>query len=269
MSENAHPLYTPLHRKVTSFNNKEFQVIYRHYTDDYDMYTSVMMEDAYRLQQFPIMQGMNAIDLGAHIGTVSLMLASMGVNVYAVEILPENTYILQWNTTRNGYEKLIKIYQRAIASASNKTVKAYYLDPQVSAFFAVHHFIGWTKEGRPHKVGKTIDVNTISIEDIFKENHLEHCHIIKADLEGGEWDAFKDIPDDILERIDVILGELHYKETGESVDNSSLLPLFRGRFNNASMAYEDSSPYHGSCSQVGEHTNFIYIRKGLPIPIRW
>ncbi|MCJ7631375.1 FkbM family methyltransferase [Candidatus Bathyarchaeota archaeon] len=269
--ENTPPPYTPMHRKVTSFNNKEFEVIYRHLTTDYNMYTSVMMEDAYRLRHFPLKTGMNAIDLGAHVGTVSLMLASMGVNVYSVEILPENIEIFEFNTLKNGYNELIKIYHRAIASVSNRMVKALYLDDaEGDAVSLCNHFDGCTKDGG-QKFGKSIDVKTITIEDVFRENNLERCHILKTDVEGAEWDAFKDVPDDILQRIDVILGEVHYEKIGDPVDNSSLLPLFRGFFENASMIYQEMYPslYHCPCGEVGPLSNFIYIRKGLPIPIRW
>lgn len=271
MGENAYPLYTQLHRNVKSFNNKEFEVIYRHYTADYDMYTSVMMEDAYRLQHFPFKAGMNAIDLGAHVGTVSLMLASMGLKVYAVEILPENIEIFKWNITKNGYDKSIKLYERAIASESNRTIKAYYADRKESAFSRFHHFTGWTKDDGRYKFDKSIDVQTLSIEDIFKENNLDRCHILKTDVEGGEWDAFKDVPDDILQRIDVIEGELHFKEDGVYVDNGTLLPLLKGFFTNASMTYQelDPSPYRAPCTGGGEIANFIYVRKGLPTPIAW
>jgi FkbM family methyltransferase len=265
--------YEKLPRALISFNGKHFEVIYRYLTVDYDMYTSVMMEDAYRLQQLPIKPGMNAIDLGAHIGTVSLMLASMGANVYAVEVLPENVEIFKWNTSKNGYDRQIKIYQRAVASVSCKTIKAYYVDP-VNDWNVVHQFLGWTEMcPLPQPIQRSIDVQTITIEDIFRENNLDHCHFLKVDIEGGEWDAFKDVPDEILQRIDIIFGEIHsqrgYTGSGEDlVRNDSLLPFFRGFFKNASMAYEDGSPHHGSCKQVGGLTNFYYIRKGLPIPLR-
>lgn len=266
-----HPPYFPVHRKLTSFNNKEFEVIYRYLTNDYDMITSVMIEDAYRLQHFPFKPGMTAIDLGGHIGTVSLMLASMGVHVYSVEIIPENIKIFKDNISLNGYQQFIKIYHRAIASVSNKAVKAAYQDVEDVPTGFYHHFLGHTWMGHNKNIrGKSFAIKTISLEDIFIENKIEHCHFLKTDLEGAEWDAFKDVPDDILRRIDVINGEVHYAKVGNSVNNSSLLPLFRGFFKNASMTYQkmDSSPYHAPCNAVGEHANFIYIRKGLPIPLR-
>lgn len=271
MGENAYPPYTPLHRKIISFNNKEFEVIYRYLTNDYDMYTSVMIEDAYRLQHFPLRQDMTAIDLGGHIGTVSLILASMGVKVYSVEILPENIEVFKWNLKENNLQDQVKIYQKAVASSSRQTIKAYYPDPKASRYHFFHHFLGWTKEGRSSKIERSINVETITIEDIFKENNLDHCHIVKVDLEGAEWDAFKDIPENILQSIDVVMGEVECKDVERDVDNAALLPLLKEHFVNASMIYQelDPSPYRAPCNIVGAHTNFIYIRKGLPIPIKW
>ena len=260
--------YEPIHRQVTAWNGAQFEVLWRYNTVDYDIYTSVMMEDGYRLQQLPIRLGTTAIDLGASNGAVSLMLASMGAKVYSVEPVPENIEIFNWNIKRNGYADQIKVYQRAIAS-SNRVIKTRYLDQNENPFFMMHHFISRTVDWQPHKNDKIIDVEGITLEGIFKENKIERCHVIKVDIEGAEWDAFKDVPDYILDRIDVILGEVHYKQWGEPVGNNSLMPLFRDKFVNASMEYDDDNPGHADCKIIGECSNFYYIRKGLPIPVKW
>jgi FkbM family methyltransferase len=261
--------YALVPRKVTAFTGRDFDVHWRYGTNDWDMYTSVMMEDGYRLQQFPFKPGMNAIDLGAHIGTVVLMLASMGVNVYAVEPSPENVTLMRSNVLANKLDSLVKIIPRAISSSAFKTLKLYYADPDDNIVNSVHHFVGWTVDGKPEKVREVIDVPTVTIEEIFRENNLDRCQFVKVDVEGAEWDALKDIPDEILERIDVIMGEVHYKKQGENVDHGSLLPLLRGFFVDASMAYEDYNPAHGPCHIAGGMAYFYYVRQDLPIPVKW
>lgn len=251
---------------VDAFNGKHFLMWCRPNSVDWNMCQSVMKEDAYRLSLFPLKNGMTAIDLGAHIGTVSIMLASYGLNVYAVEPLPENVDLLNKNIIVNGLQNKIKVYPYAVASKSNHVMQIGY---QVED---VHKFIGVPivsdamlkyRSGCSHFVG----VKTITLEDIFIENNIDRCNFMKVDIEGGEWDVFKHVPEQILEKIDVIVGELHAVD--KVVDHSSLLPYLKGYFNDASMVYQalDNSVGKARCDEVGGISNFVYIRKGLPIPL--
>jgi FkbM family methyltransferase len=250
---------------ITAFNNKTFQTLIRDKSVDYDMCISVMIEDAYRLKYFPLKPGMTAIDLGAHIGTVTLMLASQGAKTYSVEPVPENVQMLEYNIEKNGLKDLVKIYPYALASEKT-TITLHYQKEQV------HHYIARTSNTTiiPEHYIKSINVETITLEQIFEENDIKHCHLIKTDIEGAEWDAFKNIPDHILERIDVILGEIH-KFNGTIIDSSSLLPLLKGYFYDASPIYHniDHGPGKADLTSKGGIANFIYIRKGLKAPIQW
>lgn len=55
----------------------------------------------------------------------------------------------------------------------------------------------------------TSQVPAISLEDFLHQQHLQHVHVLKVDIEGSELDMFQTTPDDVLEKFDQISVEFH------------------------------------------------------------
>jgi hypothetical protein len=57
------------------------------------------------------------------------------------------------------------------------------------------------------------DEKEIDIPTIFKAIYSQSPVILKVDIEGSEWDAFKDVDEEILKRCDQIIFEFHNLQT--------------------------------------------------------
>jgi FkbM family methyltransferase len=54
-----------------------------------------------------------------------------------------------------------------------------------------------------------ITVSCTSLAEIFRENHLDRCDLLKMDCEGAEFDILYNCPQEILVRIRSIAMEVH------------------------------------------------------------
>jgi FkbM family methyltransferase len=63
--------------------------------------------------------------------------------------------------------------------------------------------------GKSHKEDVTIQVPCITLPEIFEENNLAQCDMLKMDCEGAEYSILYNCPADYLERIAQMVIEVH------------------------------------------------------------
>lgn len=147
-------------------------------------------------------EGDVAFDLGANIGYVTMHLAKyVGPEgkVYAVEPSPRNYEILTKSIKENSLENIVEAYQLAVSSSSGVRNLNIAAESNLNSFALTKY----TKE--------TIEVNTVSIDDFFKDKRFPN--FIKMDIEGAEVDALAGI-DKILDEND----ECNENPNGDSSD---------------------------------------------------
>jgi FkbM family methyltransferase len=115
------------------------------------------------------------LDIGAHIGYFTIIMAKQAKQVYAFEPEPRNFHTLQKNITLNELAN-VKLYNRAVAEHNYKTTL--HLCHTSSGMHRLYPS-KWCKEG-------TIEVETISINEIIGD-----ADFIKMDIEGAELGALK------------------------------------------------------------------------------
>ena len=115
------------------------------------------------------------LDIGAHIGYFTIIMARQAKQVYAFEPEPRNFHTLQKNVNLNELSN-VKLYNRAVAEHNYKT--KLHLCHTSSGMHRLYPS-RWCKEG-------TIEVETISINEI-----IEDADFIKMDIEGAELGALK------------------------------------------------------------------------------
>lgn len=190
-----------------TFFGTKISCLLREGTSDHSTIASITIEDEYNLKAVPFNDGDIVLDLGAHIGGLSLLLASLNRNltIYAYEPLPENVELLKKNAESNGFSNIFA-YQLAV-SDKNEKVRIYYGDP-ATEIGRIHYFIGGAC---PSKLltDRYVEADTITLEQIFSEHGIERCKLIKSDIEGNELNIFKSCPYDVLKRIDYFVGEHH------------------------------------------------------------
>lgn len=124
-----------------------------------------------------VKQGMNVVDLGAHIGYFTLLAARLvgeKGRVFAFEPAPDNFALLTKNIATNGYKNVVPI-QKAVSNKIGQ-VKLILLDS------GTHYtcYSGGKEE--------FITVESLTLDEFIKEKKLP-IDFIKMDIEGGEMAA--------------------------------------------------------------------------------
>ena len=69
----------------------------------------------------------------------------------------------------------------------------------------------------------------MKLSDIFKENDIDNCDLLKLDCEGAEYDILYNTPEEILNKIDQMAIEVHQGKNEK--ENLSSLKRFLLKFN--------------------------------------
>lgn len=196
---------------------KQIHAFWRDGKNDWNTLQSILKEDEYGLKAL-CSNPKHVIDIGGHIGGFALLAASQGATVRVVEILPENADIILRSANLNSFGSNLRIYQRAIAEKSGETIKAYYMD--TSTHTGDHHeFVGNTESDTG---GRSIEVETISLDELCAD--LPYVDILKVDCEGAEWPMLAGASEETLNKINLIVGEIHPWGDNTIDDMRAMLP---------------------------------------------
>ena len=144
-----------------------------------------------------IENGWTVIDIGAAAGDFAILTAREHPNarVLAYEPSPASFATLKENIQLNHVTNIFP-FPQAIASENGTLNLAL-----VGA--AVQH--STTQVG----TGNVVEVQAITLEDVFRTNQVECCHFLKMDCEGGEYDILLNASAETLTRIARICLEYH------------------------------------------------------------
>ncbi len=184
------------------------------------------------------------IDIGANIGVYSIFAAQQKNNiVYAFEPMIDNFKILKENIAINNLEK--KIIPCNFAVGNRKEKRTLYLGGspfhslypiEDSPFNALYNQV---RTEQSH-----IDINCISLEDIFLENKIENYDMLKIDCEGAEFEILYNLPDKYFKRIKKIRMEYHNHKTKKSFNGEKLAEFLINKGFNIEK-FRKSSLYQG------------------------
>jgi FkbM family methyltransferase len=149
------------------------------------------------------------IDLGAHIGAFSVYAAKKGAQVTSYEPFPDSYELLQENIVNNRLNRRIKTYQLAVSAL--RGTQQFFVDPE--------------NPGANSTILKTktpISVKSITLADVFQDNKIGHCDLLKCDIEGAEYELFYTAPNDIFTQIDKIYLEWHVLDNVSTHNPDSL-----------------------------------------------
>lgn len=128
------------------------------------------------------------VDLGAHIGLATLYFKQQFPDntILALEPYKNNFDLLVCNVNQNGLKNITCI-NKAIANKSGKTI--FYVDTTDTNWFSTGGFTQNAWNNR--QITKQIEVDCISLDDLVRQNSIEHIDILKVDIEGFEQSLFK------------------------------------------------------------------------------
>ncbi len=142
----------------------------------------------------------NMIDIGAHIGTFSLMMSrciSSGSHIYAFE--PVYCKILELNIKQNNLEDKIKIIDIGLSNKSEK-LKGGFIDFYQEGNYGFTQIIYFEKANEESQL--IINVETL---DSF---NFENVSFIKIDVEGNERNVLEGSINTIIKNLPTILIEI-------------------------------------------------------------
>ena len=180
--------------------NSGLKIKLRKNSTDLMALTHVWLIGEYKRKNFEINDDDVIIDVGGHIGLFSLYASQFCKNgsIFTFEPMAENFDLLSENIKLNNIDN-IKIFNLAVSN-SNSSVKLY-----LNQDDAGHSMFS--------KSSKSVTVNSISLQQIFDNNHIEHCDFLKLDCEGSEYEIIKNLPAPYFKKIKKMVIEYHMADT--------------------------------------------------------
>lgn len=132
-------------------------------------------------------EGMTVIDIGAHIGLLSVIMAQKvkaSGKVYSFEPTPSTFQLLQKTIAINDNENIIQPNMMAVSEKKGKTF--FYITDIVA-----HNSNSLSNNKRDYGNEHKIDVELTSVDEFAKDNKLAKIDFIKIDAEGAEYSVLK------------------------------------------------------------------------------
>lgn len=162
-------------------------------------------QDLYELRTRRFAPGDVAVDVGAHIGAVSIILATLHpeIQVIACEPASRTHAMLLANLETNGVRNVTPV--RAAIMGARGTCELVWAPTQSvnasttcsAASRSARVAAGWEQE----------TVAALTLDDLFAEQRIDRCAFLKLDCEGAEWDIVRQAR--ALERVTAAAVELH------------------------------------------------------------
>ena len=183
--------------EIGSFDG--FEVAYRKGTADEDVIAHSFNRCGFfsEVPEYRPADNHVVMDVGAHIGTFSLLASSKVPRgkVYAIEVSEDSYNFLRINIALNRAAN-ISAHHLAIADREG-TCKLYYATKN----------LGHSVVSRRSVHSKT--VNCCTLAGFLERNGIDRCHFMKMNCEGGEFPILLSTPSDVLQRFDVIVVLYH------------------------------------------------------------
>jgi FkbM family methyltransferase len=157
------------------------------------------LDDLYRLAARPIRARGTVIDIGAGLGDFAIMAARQypQARVLAFEPFPESAALCRRNIALNQAAN-VALFEEAIGQQRGS------LALDVSSADSVQHSTARAAAGNGG-----LAVATNSLADIFAEQAIDYCDLLKLDCEGAEFEILLSLDQPLLARIGRISMEYH------------------------------------------------------------
>lgn len=170
-----------VHRKeIVTKNGLKIQA----FTNSIWMYHEVWDKDAYGIAGLNLSSGMTVIDIGANQGFYSLYAASRDVRVLAFEPSKATFSILRENVEKNKLGNLVSCFNVAVTAESGTATFYEGYDKNGQLLSNSSSVVSDNRGGA--SVVETL-TKTITLDDIFLDNDIELCDLVKMDCEGAEY----------------------------------------------------------------------------------
>ncbi len=153
------------------------------------------------IYEFKIKEKDIVIDIGAHVGYFSIYSSINAKNgkIFAFEPYDKSFKVLIKNLEINQIKNVIPQNLGVTRESGTNTL-----------YFKKNFAIGNSIYKNTDSDSK-IEIKTISLQDIIKNNDIQKINILKLDCEGAEYQILLNLNHQTLEKIDKIVSEMHPK----------------------------------------------------------
>jgi len=175
----------------------DFVFHYREESNDLDIIKENAGIKVYFKEEFRVHPNDIVIDIGAHIGTFSVIAASVGATVYAYEPSTDSYEVLLKNIAANGS----KVYPHKLGIMGSAGERELHLERH---HYASNNFYDKSTFNDSQEVEKA---ECITLDDVFAMEKLDHCDFLKLDCEGSEVEILENSSN--LDKVNRIALEYH------------------------------------------------------------
>lgn len=172
-----------LNKEIRTFNIEGMELMFQDISGSQTLKWVVreaLIEDEYGLKDIIFEKGDIVLDIGANIGCISIYLAKKNpdITIYAYEAHPINYDSLIYNLNLNNVTNVVAI-NKAVYSKTGEILRIS-LDENNTGSSSCFIDGG----------SKSVNVPTISMDDIIEEHKISELKLLKIDCEGAEFDIF-------------------------------------------------------------------------------
>ncbi|MCL1972088.1 MAG: FkbM family methyltransferase [Endomicrobia bacterium] len=161
---------------------------------------------SYKFDNLDFKPGDIVVDIGGNIGMVSIFLTKKYpfLKIYAFEPVKENFDNFKSNILLNKIsDGIIHLENKAVTKDGRN----------VNLTFMRENSGGSNIFEIPNMTNKKSNISeSLTLEQIFLENNIKDCKLLKMDCEGAEYEILYNAPVSILSRIKHLRGEFHANE---------------------------------------------------------
>ena len=165
--------------------------------------------DDYNFDSIDFKDGDVVIDIGGNIGTVSLYLAKKYpfLKIYAFEPVEQNYENFLKNIELNNINKdIIKVFNLAITKDRRDVILT-------SPFYNSGASNIYDNYSNGIVLNNDISIKSITFDDIFSNNNISKCKLLKIDCEGAEYEILYSANVENLKNCEYMRAEFHGKKS--------------------------------------------------------
>jgi len=184
------------------------------YTHCLFMFYEIWSKKDYDIPNFSLAQNMTVVDIGANQGFFSLYAASKGASVYAFEPCFDNFEVLKWNVSTNDMENRVTAFNAAVTGKKGQIPLFVGLDASGEI---VSGTVSTCNTNRGGKGVETRRVESVTLNSLLDDLHIQKCDFLKMDCEGAEYEILANTSPATFGRIARISLECHENRMREAI----------------------------------------------------
>jgi FkbM family methyltransferase len=166
-----------------------------------DVIAAELLNNAYLIDSIDFAPGDTVLDLGGHVGMVSIYLAKRhpSLKIYSYEPCPNNYEHFLLNLDSNKVRN-VQVFDKAVTRDGRMLDMIANLEDNSAG--ATAQLKDMQLPGHSY-----FRVESLTLDDIFADKNINYCKLLKIDIEGSEHEVL--LNSSCLDKVGYLVGEFH------------------------------------------------------------